>query len=273
MVLPLILFGITLTQQPETYRSHQLKLRNNFARYAFFTVLVAGFALTTIKSNELSSNNFSIIVEKTKTQINRDLNAVLYEVQDSLDAKRKRYSYSGLIRALEKDKRFQALLDDSLKDNYTKSIFRQLVEKPSSALRIDNPLYMVYDNDRYTALYNEHLYLELPAVENRKVWSGTIREEWANLTAQARVEYNNSRTVAPLPFSKYDATAGIRMAILPANWFIPAKEDVGIIGLDAGKRKTEVFLARSGGSSLRQLSPAYANTSGNEDVMSISGQE
>src|SRR5690606_4349404 len=127
--------------------------------------------------------------------INKDLNAVLYEVQDSLDAKHKKYSYSALVRALEKDKRFKALLDDSLKDNYTKSIFRQLVEKPSSALRIDNPLYIIYDGDRYSALYNEHLYLELPAVENRKVWNGSIREEWANLTAQARVEYNSNRSI------------------------------------------------------------------------------
>lgn len=270
VVLPLILFGITLTQQPETYRSHELKLQNNFARYAFFTLLVAGFALTTIKSNELSSNNFSIIVEKTKTQINKDLNAVLYEIQDSLDAKHKKYTYSGLIRVLEKDKRFKALLDDSLKDNYTKSIFRQLVEKPSSALRIDNPLYMIYDNDKYTALYNEHLYLELPAVENRKVWNGSVREEWSNLTAQARVEYNNDRMVTPLPYSRYDAASGIRMAILPATWFVQAKKDVGIVGLDAsGRTNAEIFLSVMGGSGIRKLSAAYANTSGNEDVVSI----
>lgn len=273
VVLPLILFGITLTQQPETYRSHQLKLQNNFARYAFFTLLVAGFALTTIKSNELSSNNFSIIVEKTKTQINRDLNAVLYEVQDSLDAKHKKYSYTGLIRILEKDKKFQALLDDSLKDNYTKSIFRQLVEKPSSALRIDNPLYMIYDNDKYTALYNEHLYLELPAVENRKVWNGSVREAWTNLSPQVNIGYNNNHTVVPLPYNRYDAASGIRMAILPAAWLVYAKDDVGIVGLEGDERnKAEILMSRPGGSRVVRLSAAYANTSANEDVLTINSR-
>ncbi len=273
VVLPLILFGITLTQQPETYRSHQLKLQNNFARYAFFTALVAGFALTTIKSNELSSNNFSIIVEKTKTQINRDLNAVLYEIQDSLDAQHKKYTYTSLIRTLEKDKRFQALLDDSLKDNYTKSIFRQLVEKPSGALRIDNPLYMIYDNDKYTALYNEHLYLELPAVENRKVWNGSVRESWTNLLPQAHIDYNNNRTVVPLPYNRYDAASGIRMAVLPANWFVKGKDDIGIIGLEASERtKGELFVSKPGGSRVKQLSAAYASTSAGEDVVSINSR-
>jgi hypothetical protein len=273
VVLPLILFGITLTQQPETYRSHELKLKNNFARYAFFTLLVAGFALTTIKSNELSSNNFSIIVEKTKTQINKDLNGVLYEIQDSLDAKHRKYTYSGLVRILGQDKRFKALLDDSLKDNYTKSIFRQLVEKPSSALRIDNPLYMIYDNDKYTALYNEHLYLELPAVENRKVWNGSIREEWGSVSSQAHIDYNGNRMVVPLPYSRYEAASGIRMAVLPAAWFVQAKDDIGIVGLDGGgKNEAEIFMARSGGSNISQLSAAYGNTCNNEDVLSINAK-
>ncbi|KAA5533443.1 hypothetical protein F0919_12955 [Taibaiella lutea] len=176
VVLPLILFGITLTQQPNTYRSYQLNLQSNFTRYAFFTVLIAAFALTTIKSNELSSNNFSIIVEKTKNRINNDLNAVMGEIQDSLDAKRLRYSYSGLMKIMAEDKNFKALLNDSVTDNYTRSILKQLVEKPSSAMRIDNPLYITYNGFQYSALYNDHLYLHLQPVENKSVWNGSIVE-------------------------------------------------------------------------------------------------
>lgn len=177
VVLPLLLFGITLTQQPNTYRSYQLNLKSNFARYVFFTILVTAFAITTIKSNELEGNNFSIVVEKTKGRINDDLNAVMTEIQDSLDAKHVHYSYSGLMKIMAADKNFNALLNDSVTDNYTKSILLQLVQKPSTAIRIDNPLYITYNGFQYSALYNEHLYLHLPPVENKSVWNGTIVEK------------------------------------------------------------------------------------------------
>jgi len=193
VVLPLILFGITLTQQPNTYRSYQLNLQSNFTRYAFFTVLIAAFALTTIKSNELSNNNFSIIVEKTKNRINNDLNAVMGEIQDSLDAKRLHYSYSGLMKIMADDKNFKALLNDSVTDNYTRSILKQLVEKPSSAMRIDNPLYITYNGFQYSALYNDHLYLHLPPVENKSVWNGSVVEQYDSSNRFAINKWINGR--------------------------------------------------------------------------------
>lgn len=193
VVLPLILFGITLTQQPNTYRSYQLNLQSNFARYVFFTVLIAAFALTTIKSNELSNNNFSIIVDKTKNRINNDLNAVMGEIQDSLDAKRLHYSYSGLMKIMADDKNFKALLNDSVTDNYTRSILQQLVQKPSSAMRIDNPLYITYNGFQYSALYNDHLYLHLPPVENKSVWNGLIVEQYDSSNHFAINKWINGR--------------------------------------------------------------------------------
>lgn len=270
VVLPLLLFGITLTQQPETYRSYQMNLKNNFARYAFFTLLIAGFAVTTIRSNELSSNNFSIIVEKTKHNINEDLNAVLYEIQDSLDAKNKKYSYTQLINTLKEDKRFKALLEDSARDNYTKSIFRQLTEKPSNAFRIDNPLYIIYDKDKYTALYNEHLYLQLPAIENKKVWNGSITENLNLAAPQVNVSYNNTNIVSYLPFFKNDVAANLQLAIMPANWFVGSKNNVGILNVqNATGNKAELFIYKKADNNIVQNATAFSNTCNNEDIASV----
>lgn len=271
VVLPLILFGITLTQQPVTYRSYQLNLKTNFARYAFFTILIAGFAWTTIKSNELSSDNFSIVVEKTKNRINKDLNAVLYDIQDSLDARNKRYTYSGLIKILGVDKRFKALVEDSVTDNYTRSILKQLVDKPSSALRIDNPLYMIYDNEQYNALYNEHLYLELPPVENRKVWNGSITENLNLASPLVNISYNNTNIVTALPYFKNDLSASLQLTIMPANWFVSAKNNVGILNIrNDMKQKAEIFIYKKADNNIIQNATAFANSCNNEDIASVS---
>jgi len=271
VVLPLLLFGITLSQQPETYRSYQLNLRTNFARYAFFTALVAAFALTTVKSNELGSNNFSIVVEKTKNRINRDLNAILYELQDSLEAKHRRFTYSGLIKTLGSDKRFRALLEDSVTDNYTRSILRQLIDKPANAFRVDNTLYMLYDNDRYSALYNEHMYLELPPVENRKVWNGSVTEN-LNLSApQVNISYNSNNIVTGLPYFKSDLSSSLELAIMPASWFTGTRNNVGILNIrNATKQKAELFLYKKSDNNIIQNATTFANTFHNEDIASVS---
>ncbi len=270
VVLPLILFGITLTQQPVTYRSYQLNLRSNFARYAFFTVLIAGFALTTIKGNELSNNNFSIIVEKTKNHINKDLNAILYEIQDSLGSKNKRVTYTGLVKILGEDKRFKDLLDDSVTDNYTRSILKQLIRKPSNAFHIDNPLYMLYDNNQYSALYNEHLYLELPPVENRKVWNGSVTENLNLSSPLVNISYNNTNIVTALPFFKNDLAASLQLAIMPADWFVGARNNVGILNVqNSMKQQAEIFIYKKADNNIIQNAPAFANTCNNEDIASV----
>jgi hypothetical protein len=270
VVLPLLLFGITLTQQPNTYRSYQLNLQSNFVRYAFFTVLIAAFALTTIKSNELSSNNFSIIVEKTKDRINNDLNAVMGEIQDSLDAKRLHYTYSGLIKILGNDKKFKSLLQDSSSDNYTKSILQQLINKPSTAMRIDNPLYITYDDHQYNAMYNEHLYLHLPPVENKSVWNGSITENLNLSTPLVNLSYNNTNITTTLPFFKNDATSGLQLAIMPAGWFVHAKNNIGILNIqNETKSKTELFIYKKTAQNIIQSTTAFASTCSNEDLVSV----
>jgi hypothetical protein len=193
VVLPLLLFGITLTQQPETYRSYQLNLSANFTRYAFFIVLIAAFALTTIKQNELNNRNFSIIEPQAQNTINSDLNAVLDEVQDSLEAHNIRYTYSGLIKAVAGHPGFKTLINSGATDVYTKSILQQLIQKPNSAIRIDNPLYITFNGFHYNALYNDRLYLHLPPLENKKVWNGSIFQQGDSTAVFALNKWINGR--------------------------------------------------------------------------------
>lgn len=271
VLLPVLLYGITLLQEPETYRSHQINWQANVSRYAFFTALVAGFALTTIKGNQLSGNNFSIIVPQTQERINKDLNAVLSEVQDSLSARKVPYSYTSLIKALGKHKSFDKLLSETSSDKYTKSILELLINKPASAFQVDNPLYIVYDNYEYTAKYNEHLYLQLPPVENRKVWHGSITENLNLFAPLVNISYNNANTVTALPYFKNDVTHNIQLGIIPPSWLVKGNKAVGIINVNGNLRqKAEVFLYKNMDNNIIQTSTAFANTVLNEDLVSVS---
>ncbi|MFT4062217.1 MAG: hypothetical protein QM642_07665 [Edaphocola sp.] len=270
VVLPLILLGITLTQQPVTYKSYQLNLRANFARYVFFAALVAGFALTTIKSNELGENNFSVTVPSAKQRINNDLNGILAEIQDSLDAKGKKYTYAGLMKILAEDKKFKALTDDSSTDAYTKSLLKLLAGKPSSALKVDNPLYIVYDNHQYTAMYNDHLYMQLPPVENRKVWNGSVAENLGLGTPLINVHYGNQNITAALPCFRADRESGLQMAVMPAAWFVGARQPIGIFNLQRqSATPAALFIYKKNDHNIIQNASAFATTCNAEDVASV----
>jgi|GEM_PF-508026 len=270
VVLPLALFAVVLMQQPESYRSYQLRLRSNLLRYLFFIALVAGFALTTVKSNELSNDNFSVVVEKTQGHIDNDLNAILIDIQDSIAARHKKITYPVLVRSLEQDARFRYLIKDSVNDAYTRSILKRLVEKPNSAFRVDNPLYMLYDNGRYAALYNQHLYLELPAIENRKVWHGTVSESLSDPYEAVNVTFNGNSSTANLPFYSNDPATGLMLAIMPVSWFINEPGNVGVLSLPGNlKDKAEIFIYNNSKSSITRSVPGYANSCRGDDVVSV----
>jgi hypothetical protein len=271
VLLPLLLFGITLTQQPETYRSYQLNLKLNFTRYVFFTLLVAGFALTTIRSNELRSENFSVVTEQTRQRIDKDLNSILMDLQDSLHTVGRRFTYSGLMKNLAADQRFIALTEDTLTDNYTRSIFRQLVHQPSSALRVNNPLYIIFDGNRYTAMYNEHLYLQLPPVESRRVWNGEVREHLNLSLPQVRLGYDKTSMLVRLPYFRDDQVNNVQLAILPSDWFINEKQHIGLLNIrNSMKDKAEVFVYKSAAHHLYQDATAFAGTLRDDDMAILS---
>src|SRR5690606_30591329 len=116
----------------------------------------------------LSTKNFSVVVDKTQRKIDQELNAILATVQDSISVKNPKYTYSQMITALKRDPSFEHFYQTSIDDPYTKSIVQRLVEQPYSAFQVNSPLYIQYDGYRYSALYNQHFYLELTPVENEE---------------------------------------------------------------------------------------------------------
>src|SRR5690606_1295511 len=55
VLVPLILFGFTLIQRPTMHHAFQINLRNNAIKYLFFFGIIAAFALSTVKQNELNN--------------------------------------------------------------------------------------------------------------------------------------------------------------------------------------------------------------------------
>lgn len=273
VLMPLLLLGFTLVQIPKSILSNQVNIKGNAIKYVFFTGLIAVFALTTVRKNELNNKNFSIIMETTKEHIDGDLNSILTVIQDSLKSSRINYSYPQLIQALKNDDRFKELKDDIVTDEYTKSILEQLIEKPSTALKLNNPLFIIYDGGYYQSVYNKNLYLELPPVENRNIWNGKIKELQA-ITQQPKafVTFPETEQQVNLPFY-YAHPQGMQWGILPAKWLAYQQEPIGIIGMNA-KEGDELFIYKNDRKVNSEVGSQFSQTVKNEDFVTIqkSGQ-
>ena len=270
VLLPLLLFSFTLIQQPAPHLSTRISLRASAVKYVFFIGLIAFFALVTVKKNELNTENFNVVMTTTETHVNKDLNAVLDQIQDSLEAKNKRYTYQQLIHILSQSKAFDSLKNQQVQDPYTRSILANLTERPNMAFTLNNPLFMVYDNGRYQAVYNQNLYLQLPVIENREVWNGKILE---NITAgngdrlptPVFLKWKNAAQYVTPPYYAADDATGIQLGILPAGWVAGAAEPTGILsGSAANGRERFVYQHQS-----KIMAPAalrYARTLHYDDV-------
>src|SRR5690606_23009500 len=106
VLMPLLLWTITLIQQPTPKHSFHVDIQSNSIRYMVFIALIAVFALTTVKENELNNDNFSIVMETTKEHIEKDLNAILANIQDGMEAKREKVTYNKIINQLSADTNF-----------------------------------------------------------------------------------------------------------------------------------------------------------------------
>lgn len=265
VLLPLLLLGFTLIQKPTLNQSNQINLRGNSIKYLFFIGIIAVFALTTVKKNELNNKNFSIVMDATKEYIDVDLNNILSHIQDSLESKNKSVSYAQLVHILKSEPNFIHLKDDIVKDPYTRSILERLTEKPSTALQLNNPLFMIYDNGRYQSVYNKNLYLELPPVENRKIWNGKIKENIAqNAQALAFLKIGNQQQNVALPYYEADNQNNIQLALLPASWFKNTSEPVGILAVN-NQTNNQLFIYKNKSKVMNPTSVAYAQTINSED--------
>jgi len=276
VILPLLLLGLTLVQAPTQQHSFNINLQGNAIKYAFFVALIAAFALTTVQRNELNNKNFSITLDKTQKHIDVDLNGLLATIQDSLDSKRVKYNYTQLIGILGKDERFAHLKNDVVGDPYTRSIFNNLIDKPSTAFELNNPLFIIYDNERYNAVYNKNMYLELPPVESRMIWNGNVSESlFFNDVSTALVSYNNSAKNVLLPYFINDPSSSIQFALMPGNWFAGNNtENVGIINVNnSSKGQAHIFVYKNVQKNIEQNATSFVSTLNNEDQATIFNQD
>lgn len=271
VLMPLMLWAITLMQQPTPKHSFQVDVKNSSIRYIIFMALIAIFALTTVKENELNNDNFSIVMENTKEYVEKDLNAILTNIQDELEAKKEKITYNKIINKLANDSSFVTLKNDVVKDNYTKSILDNLIQKPATAFQLNNPLFMIYDNGRYNAVYNKNLYLELPPIESRKIWQGNIIETIQNNSATtALLRINKDKKHIQLPYITHNPIANYQFGIIPKHWIRGAQDNVGILNIiNANSNNTSVFVYKNTQKNMTQNATSFATTLQYDDLATI----
>lgn len=272
VLLPLLLFGFTLVQKPTPKHSQVVDIQTNAMKYALFTALIAVFALSTVKTNELSNENFSVVMDTTQHHIDNDLNAILDYIQDGLEVQRKPVTYANVIQALSQDKNFDSLKNEVIKDRYTQSILERLVEKPATAFQLNNPLFMIYDNGRYSAVYNKNLFLELPPVENRNLWQGNIVESIQSTngcTASYKIA-GKSNTVK-LPFYSNNPIEKLQIAILPHYWFINTAENIGLVNIlnSNNNQSASMYVYKNASKNMTQSGRDYVTTLNSDDLATI----
>ena len=271
VLLPLLLWALTLTRKPTYKHSFRVNVKEDIVKYILFIALIAVFALTTIRKNELNNDNFSIVMETTKGYIENNLNGILANIQDGMESRNEKVSYNKIINELATDTNFNELRRDVVKDNYTRSILNNLVRKPATAFRLDNPLFMIYDNGRYNAVYNKNLYLELPPVESRKVWQGNILEYAQNANqASVLLSIDKEKTQVNLPFFTHNPVENYQLAILPKRWVKDARDNVGILNIINTKNSgTSVYIYKNAQKNTIQNATSFAGTLQYDDVATL----
>ena len=243
VLLPLMLMLVPLLLKPAPIQSRKLDLGAGATRYLLFFGIIGLTAFTTILPNELASEKFSVVIDKTEQVIEQRLNAILSTLQDNMDGAsgRKKYTYLQLIEQLKKAPEFSTLRDTS--DTYTKSLLTLLVEKPMLAFRPENPLYMRYDQQRYVANYNRHLYLELPPYESNDIWKGKILSAPNAASRQeALLHINKNEWIISSPFSYHDVNSIFHIVVAPSSWFADASHPRAFINVANAPRTSKTKL-------------------------------
>ncbi|GAB2616016.1 hypothetical protein GCM10027035_10630 [Emticicia sediminis] len=247
LLLPLTLFFIPLLNQPIERKIKTIAPTYDFTRYGIFFGTVAVFLLVSGRSNNLREENFQITLSKTETAINKNLNGLFNDIQDTLRTSNNGalnkenmipQDLSKILSILVKSDEFKALYDTS--DTYSQSIFDILRKNPAYAFRQDSPIYIRYDSDRYQSVYNKHLYLELPPYQDKTAWKGNLYQESADSTVYPILRIHN-RIINTTKFPFFAGSEGgtLKVAVLPATWFVDISEPIVLLNLqNEVKRKT-----------------------------------
>jgi hypothetical protein len=271
VLVPMLLLMLTLIQSPVTYNVNKINIKLGASRYLILLGIIVIVAITTFKGNELNNSNFNVEVAKTKQNIEGPFNQILHQVQDSLARKSKNFSYMQLISVVKNNARYQTFKNEKVDDVYTKSILDALEKNPSSALRANSPLYIVYDRGMYEALYNKNLYLELPATENIKVWNGNIGESFVVENNTAFLHYGNTiNGNVPIPYFKNDNINAMQLAILPKSWFVNATEHIGIINVQNQNGKpAKIAICKNDSKNIEQKANQFVQTIATDDLVMV----
>lgn len=271
VLLPILLWFFSLTKQPTPKHSFHVDFQNNAIKYTLFIGLIAVFALTTVQKNELNNDNFSIVMETTKSYIEHDLNGILDNIQDNMESKGQKLKYNQIINQLAADTNFIELKDLRVRDAYTQSILNNLIAKPNTAFQLNNPLFMVYDNGRYQAVYNKNLYLELPPIENRRIWQGNILESIENNnSSHALVQWNQEKKQVDVPFITHNPIHGFQFAMIPKTWIKGAQDHVGVLNImNNSSGKTDVFIYKNAQKNMIQNATSFASNMQFDDVATL----
>lgn len=269
VILPLLLLGYALIQQPKARSSETVNLKSGFTRYALFAGLIAFFALITVTPNTLNSNNFSVVVDKTQSKINQELNTILNLVQDSISVNNSNFTYLQMIRAVKENEQFKNFYENSLDDPYTKSIVKGLVDKPYSAFQVNSPLYIQYDGYRYTALYNQHFYLELPAVDNEEVWHGNVAQIPRQGEQKVSLLYGEQSMDIAVPSIRILEGNNVQIAFLPKSWLANSTGNVAILDRAKSENPWQLFVFKDVKKAFEQKSTSFAVSITANDLAAI----
>lgn len=269
VVVPLLLLGYTLVQRPKARSAESVNLQGGFVKYALFAGLIVFFALITVTPNTLSSKNFSVVVDKTQRAIDQELNAILNVVQDSLSATKPKFTYSDMITALKSHESYLTFLNEEINDPYTHSIVKQLTDKPYSAFQVNSPLYVQYDGYRYSAMYNQHFYLELPAVEHQEIWHGSIGQQRFEGSQQISLLIDNQAENIQVPGYRAIGGSGVQMAFLPQSWRPEARGTTALMDVRKGAAASKVYVFKDSKNAFEQKSNSFVLALNGNDLAAV----
>lgn len=269
VILPLLLLGYTLIQRPKAKTSEAINIQGEFVKYALFAALSIFFALITVTPNNLSSKNFSVVVDKTQRLIDQELNAIMNVVQDSLSAVNPKYNYSDMILALKNHQSYKDFIEHQVDDPYSRSIITKLTEKPYSAFQINSPLYIQYDGYRYSAMYNQHFYLELPPVEYKETWHGSIGQQRFGGGAQVTLLIDEQAENVQVPGYRALGLTGVQMAFIPQSWIPEGRGTTAILDVRKNNTNSKVFVYKDAKKTFEQKSNSFALALTGNDIAAI----
>ncbi len=268
VLLPLLLFFVLLIQNPATYNFLSIKTELAFSRYIILFGLIFITSAFTVIKNELNQDNFNVVVNSTRNTIEQKFDNILGIVQDSLDLHRRKASYEQLCKIIKTDKRYIQLVNQDIAEPYTKSIFSLWEQNPSSANRVNNPMYIRYDQGRYRAEYNNTLYLTLPIADNKKVWHGSISENSEGFAENISLRYNGNTGSVSLPYNRDDNN--ISFCIIPTAWMPDASQPAAIMNVhNQYKKSTNILLQKKDASTQVQSSLNFSKGFGCGDIVTV----